>query len=761
MRGLRVLDLSRDLAGAYAARLLADAGACVDVVPHGEGHGWAYLDAPKHKLAEPTASGYDVVILSANGDVDRVVADAASIRSAEPATVVAVTSPFGLTGPYRNWVGGPLEHWAIGGQLALTGERDRHPLPGGGPWVTYLAGATAAIGVQAAVRNAARSGQGDLVDVGAMEALAACHQWSISLFSHNGVVKERAGNRHGEQHHPIALYPATDGWVCIASVSAHQWEGLCVAIDAVELLADETLYVPAVRFDRADELDEHIVRWTSIHTVDEIVDALQENQCPAGPVASLEDTLTHPQLDYRKYWTTPEGYDASAKMPRAPFSFQTRGDRTGPVELLGGPDDDRPLAGIRVLEFSIAWAGPLVGRNLADLGAEVIRVEHPTARGLSVGDPELGRDAAASWEWGTLPPPLVRNGVYPDADPGEDWWNRLGYFNKINRTKRSLCLDVKADGGRDVLDALVATSHIVFNNYSPRGVRSLGIDHETLRRMNPNIVTVDMSGYGATGPGERMISWGPILDASSGLASLTGYPDSGPYKQGLAFPDAVGGVLGTVAVLGALWEREATGGPVHIDLSQLETLLSVAGDQLLATSVSGQPPRRGARSAVDAPAGVYRCAGEDGWVALTVRDDEEWRALVALVDDVDISMGVSQRMAAHDAIDASISTWTSTRTKHEAMAELQAAGVPAAAVMTNQDLVEDPHLAERGFIVTLDQPAYGPRRFPGFPIHFDTATVELRPSPNLGADNDALLTDLGFDADRLRASGTVADRPPT
>ena len=282
------------------------------------------------------------------------------------------------------------------------------------------------------------------------------------------------------------------------------------------------------------------------------------------------------------------------------------------------------------------------------------------------------------------------------------------------------------------------------------------------------MVTVDLSGFGAVGPAAEQVSWGPILDAVSGLAATTGYPDSGPYKQGLALADAVGGVHGAFAVLAALREREVTGGPVHVDVSQLQTMIGLAGDLALHTSIDGRPPpRRGARSADAAPQGVYRCAGADDWLALTVRDEEEWRALVGLVGEpLDAAewRSVAGRLEGHDRIDAVLGPWLAAQDKFQAMEDLQAAGVAAVAVMSNQDLVESPHLAERGFVVTLDHVDCGPLDFSGFPIRFDEASTDLRPSPALGAHNTEILRELGTSDTTiaaLTARGTIAERPPT
>ena len=211
--------------------------------------------------------------------------------------------------------------------------------------------------------------------------------------------------------------------------------------------------------------------------------------------------------------------------------------------------------------------------------------------------------------------------------------------------------------------------------------------------MNPGIVTLDMSGFGATGPDAERISWGPVLDAASGLAFTTGYPDSGSYKQGIAFPDVVGGLHGTVVALAALWQHWRSAEPVAVDLSQLETAIAVAGEQFGEASLrpagSALPPRRGARSRDAAPAGVYRCRGEDAWLALTITDDEAWQALAGFLRS-ELGDECCQpewtepavRHGDHDAIDAVIERWTSTRDKHEAAAKLQAAGIAASAAMT-------------------------------------------------------------------------------
>ncbi|MEL7158560.1 MAG: CoA transferase, partial [Actinomycetota bacterium] len=560
MKGARILDLSESIAGAYATRLLAGVGAHVIVGEPEEGSPlrkappllataagsrsatWEYLAAYKDSLvvdSETIDSGvgeFDVVVLGGDGGPGGAFGPtevlARDLHERRPELIVVAITPFGLTGPYSSWRAGPLELWATGGHLALNGEPDRHPIPGGGPWDSYLVGATAAVAIQSALVGTRTGSAGALVDVGAMEVLASAHQWSISLYTHLGVVKERAGNRHGEMHHPLALYQCQDGWACIAAATNQQWEGLCIAMDQVELLADDGLATAADRFDRADEIDRLVTSWTLTKTVDEAVRACQEQFCPAGPVNELIDVVENEQLAFRDYWRPVPHLGPGVVMPGVPFQLpELPAFRPAPPIGAGPPaaagrgqptsaestDGHRateapfmPLAGVRVLELTISWAGPLAARFLADLGAEVIKIEHPTSRGVAVTPPDPDAEPEP-WQWGELPPASVRNGVYPDAEPGVQWWNRMSLWNKMNRSKRSLCLDIKGPGGREVFEHLVASSDIVINNYSPRGVRSLVIDHPTLRSIKAELVTVAMSGYGATSCSNTSRPPGPLM----------------------------------------------------------------------------------------------------------------------------------------------------------------------------------------------------------------------------------------------------------
>ena len=735
LQGVSVVEVAGGVATAWCARLLGQLGADVIVaeppegsplrarpplLPSGESPWHLWLNADKASAVVDTeaalaqlAHGADVVVHPVTGTEPpgMVEARAEAFRRATPRQVFAALSPFGLTGPWRGLAASELTEWAAGGHLHLTGDAHREPVQGGGPWPAYFTGSTAVIGIMAAAFDAARTGEGQLVDVGAMETMAAAHQWTLTAWTHHGYVKRRDGNRLAESYHPLTIYQCRDGWVQVAAATNEQFEAVCILTDSVELLADDDLMVPAGRYDRADDIDQAVAPWFAEQTTVDAVDALQQVRVPAAVVNDVPGVLADEQLRHRRYWSPVPAAGADARVPGPAFWVGSRepaapvaapdlgdgrrwgaaGARASSAGAPGARDEPAipplDLSGVRVLEFSVAWAGPLTGRFLADLGADVIKVEHPTSRGLAI----VPGGAAPGWAWGDLPPSSVRNGTWPATDPGPRWFNSMGMFNKLQRNKRSLCLDVKAPGGTEVLHRLVAQSDVVLNNYSPRGVASLGIDHDSLAAVNPHIITVSMSGYGATGPMASHFSFGPILETHAGLASTTGYPEGGPLRVGVAFPDPAGGLLGTVATLGALWQRATSGQGLAVDLSQLETLLPLIGDHLLVTSATGVAPLRlGNRSLSFAPQGVYRCGGDDQWLALTVRSDDEWRSLVAIIgsaapsgsaESVGLASpayeAVETRRDRHDLIDEYITAWTSQRGKFEAMAALQARGIPA------------------------------------------------------------------------------------
>ena len=247
-----------------------------------------------------------------------------------------VTSPFGLTGPYASYKGGELVNWAMSGFLQITGDPDRPPVQGGGPWADYATGATAAVGALAAVRSDA----GQLVDVGTMEVMAAFHQWSLVLYTHQGVVKKRASNMHAESFHPMGPVPCKDGWVAIGIAFVPQWEGMCIAIDKPELLVDDRFQNNAERFDNAEAFNAELFPRLAEIEADTLVEVLQEHRVPAARVLDVSEFLHDRQVGARDFWVKVDVGGAAGMLPSKPFRIPTADPPFRPAPPPGRDTED-------------------------------------------------------------------------------------------------------------------------------------------------------------------------------------------------------------------------------------------------------------------------------------------------------------------------------------------------------------------------------------------------------------------------------------
>jgi len=411
-----------------------------------------------------------------------------------------------------------------------------------------------------------------------------------------------------------------------------------------------------------------------------------------------------------------------------------------------------PLNGVRILDMTQVWAGPLATRILADLGADVIKVEAPLSRGPAV----VPRGGGAN--------------IYPDGDPGERPWNRNGLFNKLNRNKRSVSIDLKTPRGKELFLGIVAECDVLIENFSARALPSLGLDYETLRAAHETLIYIAMPGFGLSGPYRDWVAYGPSLEPMSGLASVMGYGPDEPRVTTMGSPDPVGGVAAASAVVNALDRRRRTGEGCFIDLAQREAAISMLGEMYVEYQMTGEARRpMGNRHASIAPHGVYRCSGEDNWISITTRDAVDWAALAELAGDgwaADARFHTNTgRKHDEDSLDAVIEAWTSPQDKFELMAALQGAGVPAAAVLSAPELLSEPHLADRGYWTELGSEDTPTMTFPGSPILIDgQRATDWAGPPLLGEHNDEVLGDLlGLsegEIKQLHADGVIIDRPP-
>lgn len=412
-----------------------------------------------------------------------------------------------------------------------------------------------------------------------------------------------------------------------------------------------------------------------------------------------------------------------------------------------------PLAGVRVLDLSRVWAGPIAARILGDFGADVIRVEAIAARGgLRVTEAVVRQSRR-----------------YPNNEAGERPWNREGMFNKFNRNKRAVTLQLNTPRGKEIFEALVRHADVVLENYSPRVMPQLGLGYDRLKELNPGVIYIALPGYGWSGPSRDWVAYGTTLEPAAGLSSLMGYRDGGPYKSGVAWADPVAGLNAAAAMLVALYDRRAAadGAGQAIELAQLEAMITFIGEELLGAQVRGaNRPRPGNRHPFYAPQGVYPCAGDDRWIAISITDDAAWAALSAEAgfgEDL-ADLRLDERIANHDALDVRIASWTAAQEQMALMHRLQGRGIAGCAVLDARQLVEDPHLAARGFFAEISHPDAGTYAFPGQPAHLSATPATFRlPAPGLGQHNREVFGGLlglsDEDLEQLRAARIIADGP--
>lgn len=409
--------------------------------------------------------------------------------------------------------------------------------------------------------------------------------------------------------------------------------------------------------------------------------------------------------------------------------------------------NERALSSIRVLEMTVAVAGPVACHVLGDMGAEVIKIEEPNSRAHT---PRM------------LPPPRAGSPDHP--------FNRVPNWAELNRSKRHIAVDVSTPEGRDIFLKIAAISDVVVENFSPRVMGNLGIDFEDLKKVNPSIIMVSMPAFGKSGPYQARGSYGPGIDAMSGVSHLTGYPDRGPGKPANFFCDQNAGLHAAFCVIAALRHRRRTGEGQYIEMSMLEgEVQSVAPAIMEAMTRGVEQTRIGNRHVSYAPHGVYACAGDDQWVAIAVTSDDQWKRLTDVIRRPELAADPrfaqrADRYANQDAADAAITAWTSRQTAGSVQEQLQAVGIAAGNALRVDELFTDPQVAHRGSFAWVDHPEMG--RF----AHTRTAWQSqlgnsgvAGPAPLFGEANDYVLSELlGMGApqiQRLLQANVVVRQP--
>ena len=403
-----------------------------------------------------------------------------------------------------------------------------------------------------------------------------------------------------------------------------------------------------------------------------------------------------------------------------------------------------PLEGVRVLTLEQVHALPWGTAFLADLGAQVIRIE-------SV---EHLQDRKA--------------GPFPNGKAGVEWWNEGGHLIYYGtRNKQSLCLEVTRPAGKEVFFRLVKNCDVVTDNFRPGTMRRLGFDHESLAQINPRIITLSSTAYGYTGPWRSAGSRARTVDAACGMSYLTGYEGGPSVRASNNYMDHSTGNNVAFALLLALYRRERTGKGMRIDLTMQETGISCIGPAILEAQRGIKRSRLGCGHLWKAPHNVYPCAGNDRWIAIAVSNEAEWDALKQVMgaplwaQEARYNSPQDRWQHRHE-LDRNVAAWTATQDDKELVRLLQAHGVCAGAVQTAEDLVEDPHLRQRGFLQEIERPG-GRRTFAARPFHMPGLDMTIRRVAELGEHNEVVLREVaGLSQEEIRAlaaDGVITDRP--
>jgi crotonobetainyl-CoA:carnitine CoA-transferase CaiB-like acyl-CoA transferase len=813
LAGRRVLELAGET-GAYCGKLLGDLGAdVVKLEPPGGCRGrrvppfwrdepgpdaslsFLYANTSKRSVtldlarAEDRARllrlarGADLLVETLPpGRLEALGLGFEALRAGNRRLVLTSITGFGQTGPRRAWRSTDLVASALGGAMQVIGEADDPPLRLAGRQAHVAASLVAASASLVAMLHAARSGEGQRVDVSLLEAVASVsHICGVGKLLDDGIVPRRAGAGLFASV-PSGIYRCRDGAAYLMVNRPAHWAALARWVREVtgcEEILDPLFEGPSSRRIPYRELiDLWLEDFAGRFGVAELYEEGQRRHLAVTPVNAAGDVVRDPQLAARGFFVDVDaGPRGALRMPGAPYrlaatpwAVRRPAPRPGEhdAELRDGPaagaapapgplaapapppSSARPagaLAGLRVVELSVAMAGPWIGRFMAWCGADVIRVE-------SRKRPDVVRQY--------VPPRAPELGIQPRLSP---------WFTDWNAGKRFVALDLTRPRAVELARRLAATADVVVENQSTGVLAKLGLGYDALRAVRPDLVMLSTSGYGDTGPCRRYVTWGPNVEALSGLAALSALPGRAAAVTQFAYPDALAALHGLVAVLAALDHRARTGRGQYVSLAQYEATAAAIGPLLLERTANGrEPPRLGNRSLRAAPQGAYRCAGEDRWCAITAADDADFARLCEVAGQPAWARDprfatLAARLAHADALDAEIERWTSTVDAFALMEALQAAGVAAGVVQNAADLLRDPQLAARGFHEEIEHLARGRVVATGIPLGLTgTPGASGRSGAAVGEDNEAVLRGLlglsGAEYAACVAEGAIEEAEP-
>ncbi|HZU76415.1 MAG TPA: CoA transferase, partial [Dehalococcoidia bacterium] len=614
LAGLRVLDISEGIAGPFCAKLLGDLGADVvkveppggdrarDLGPFPEGRpdpersaAFFYFNTSKRGIVLDLASTagreqlwrlvrrYDVVI--AGETEPRLAARGLGfeqLRAWNESVILTTVTGFGSQGPRASYGWSHLIACAVGGWARTCGLPAREPLQAGGAITETLTGAFAAAATLLAVLGRNRHGHGEHVDVSAQQATLAGALFPTLRYEYTGDQGVRDSS-HGPG--PSFMLPARDGYIGVNVLTQAQWALLCEFLGCPEVLSDPR-FAGRERVRRANEIRPIFEQAIGDRTAEELFHEGQTWRVPMGLVPSMQEIVALLPHRERGFFVELEHPRAgTVAVPGVPFKSTVTAPRPYRPPLLGehtaqvlqeleGPEEaaprnepgavvPAPLAGLRIIDLSMFFSGPLATQIAGDAGADVIKVE-------SVQRIDGWRGAAV----GAVERP----------------WERSPNFNWVNRSKRGITLNLTDPRGAAILKRLVADADVLIENYTPRVMGNFGLDYETLRAINPRLIMLSMPGFGADVSWRDYVAFGMSTEQMSGISHLTGYAGGPPLFTGMNGGDPFVGVIAAIAMFAALQHRERTGEGQHIDLSQVEACTLYVGDAVTGWTLAGVDP---------------------------------------------------------------------------------------------------------------------------------------------------------------------------
>ena len=766
---LRIVEIGSAAATSYCARLFADFGADVQKVeppagdplrrtapltPQGHSAWFAFLNFNKSSVVldqsdvsatshlRELIAGCDILLDGRGIDAANCPGiDLDAIKRNNPGLVHLDLTWFGDRGPYANFAATDSTIRALTGLVKLVGPEQGPPMHAPDFQTGVLGGLWGFIAAASSVLGRMQDGRGRSSHLSLFEASIAVTEYIMFEAFQRGDIMRRIGVNRFWPTFPVGIYETKQGWLGVTTVTPAQWRAFCEMLDLTDLRDDPTLVMGVDRLQRVAEIEGKILPKLKQRTAQEWFAEGLKRKIPIVPVPEIADLIADEEKRARGAIVPIAVGDETG------FSAGTMQRLTGTPPLRGGrvpdlgeqqarleatprvpvpkpvPTHRLPLEGIRVVDFSMGWAGPICTRTLADLGADVIKIE------------------------ATQYPDWWRGVDRRPAYVLEQMYEKSVRYCIMNRNKRGITLDLTQPKGLALAKRLLADADLVVDNYSVEVLPKLGLGYDVLSKINPKLVMMSMSAFGAGSVHRDCRAYGSTLEQGSGLPSVVGDPGGPPVMSHTAFGDAVGGLNGAAAVLTALIHARLTGQGQFIDLAQIECMMPFAAPWIVAHSIDGKPPvKNGNRHPDFVPHGCFRCDGEDNWIVVAVADDAMWPRLARLLGREDWAADETLKTAAgrrviEAEIEAAIEAWTSARDPNAAMTVLQAEGIASGVARLPIDLLQDPQLHARDFIQQVDRAFIGRHPQPSMPFREGDAPFAIRSvPPTLGEHNREILS---------------------